>query len=524
MASRSKKKKYRLKMKSIDFISPVDKPAQETATVALIKSADPEIPDMRIVCKATGTDAMGIVFGYALTSTQKGEEYFDLHGDNVESGDSLIEVALAFVENGARSDEMHDCQASGTVPFVFPMTADTRKGLGLTGGEDGLIIGMKPPPDVFAKFVSGEYTGFSIFGSGERVEVAEKSEAADVLKRVQMTNSVNGHSHLIYDDATEGGCTSYSKSDGQEYSHEHPWIRKDDGSIVVGESEGHTHKLVSVAAKSAPTPALPATALPLAASNATPDPVLRPVGKEVQREDNAPIGASNEDAMSEQALKNATDRIAALEAEIATSKSLAALNDAEKAHYAGLDAVEKSAFLALGKTARAEQVTKAADADPVVFKSADGTEYRKSVGDHVVALAKRADESDKKAAEALAKSEAVELRKRADEMLGEMPDADGGRCALLKAAESIADEAARKGALAALKAGNEAMKMAFTRVGFTAKAADGSPQARLDAMADEIAKTEKVSKSVALAKAALTPAGSVLYTEIQAAKRAAPTA
>jgi hypothetical protein len=361
----------------------------------------------------------------------------------VDAGDELIRVALAFVGKGAAADANHDCVATGSVPFVFPLTPDTRKAFGLEGGENGLMIGMQPSAEVFAKFVSGEMAGFSIFGSGERIEVVEP-------------------------------------------------------------------------AKSAPIPAPVAPALPLASDASTADPVLRPIEKEVQRDDNAPSG-TEEDIMS----KEFTDKIAQLEGELQTAKALGALNDAERGHYAGLDAVEKSAFLAMGKTARAEQVTKAADADPVVFKSADGTEYRKSDG-KAAELAKSLDDERTARLSEVAKREEVELRKRADETLKHMLHANDGHIALLKAVEGIADETARKAAMATLRASNEAAGMAFTRVGFTAKAAaPGSPDAQLDAMADAIAKEKGVSKAIAQGMALATPEGAALYNQAEIAKRAA---
>lgn len=184
--------KYRLKLKSLRFVSPVDQPAQETAKVVLTKRSKGFrfTKDVEIV---KVDEEMGLVFGWALTDHADGEEYFDLQGDNVVADDGLIKAAKEWVESGARSDEMHDGIASGSCPFVMPMTPDVAKAFGISTDTTGLMVGMRPPPDVFAKFKTGEYTGFSIEGQGER----EAVKAAPLTAGSVVTDAAGNRFQLV---------------------------------------------------------------------------------------------------------------------------------------------------------------------------------------------------------------------------------------------------------------------------------------------------------------------------------------
>jgi hypothetical protein len=160
-----KTKRYKLKLSKLDFISAVDVPAQATATVAIIKRRGDELGADFAVAKID--DEAGVVFGFAFTSTVDGKPYFDAQGDAIDESD-IVKVALDFALAGAPSDEMHNEQASGRVAFLYPLTADIAKALQIDTKRTGLLAGIKPAPAVLAKFKSGEYTGFSIGGLGQR--------------------------------------------------------------------------------------------------------------------------------------------------------------------------------------------------------------------------------------------------------------------------------------------------------------------------------------------------------------------
>lgn len=80
-------------------------------------------------------------------------------------------------------------------------------------------------------------------------DVGGDNEIQLVEKKAWLTTSMNGHCHLV-DDLTydgqrrEAGETSFQRTTGEEYGHTHPWVRKVDGSIEIGEAEAHTHEIL----------------------------------------------------------------------------------------------------------------------------------------------------------------------------------------------------------------------------------------------------------------------------------------
>lgn len=103
-----------------------------------------------------------LVFGYALVDKKNGKDVYDLHGDNITE-DAMIVAAEDFAMNSRMAKEMHRGDAVGAVPFVMPITKELRDFI-KDNDQTGLLIGMKLPDEVLAKFESGEYTGFSIGG------------------------------------------------------------------------------------------------------------------------------------------------------------------------------------------------------------------------------------------------------------------------------------------------------------------------------------------------------------------------
>ncbi len=166
--------RFKLKLTRLDFISPVDSPAQETAKVLLIKRKG-EVDGAASVVKVS--EELGLVFCWAFTSKAAGSDYYDLHGDTIDQ--DFVAAAASFMERGGVTDEMHDGSPDGRVVFAMPMTPDIAKAYGIQTDTVGLMVALKPSPDVLAKFKSGEYTGVSIQGMGERVS-ARKSISVPV--------------------------------------------------------------------------------------------------------------------------------------------------------------------------------------------------------------------------------------------------------------------------------------------------------------------------------------------------------
>lgn len=125
----------------------------------------------------------GVVFGWAIICKENGVDYYDLNRDpatGLRKGDhipehSMLDAACDFAKAERPGNEMHDGPEVGQYLFLFPMTTDIAKALGIITPKTGLLVGYKPPADVLAKFQDGTYTGFSI--EGTRITDREVADA-----------------------------------------------------------------------------------------------------------------------------------------------------------------------------------------------------------------------------------------------------------------------------------------------------------------------------------------------------------
>jgi hypothetical protein len=371
-----------------------------------------------------------LVFGYGFTSTNGGEPYHDLQGDHVICDDDMIKAALDFVATGARADVMHDhLDRGGYIPFVMPLTAEIAKAFGLEGGETGLMIGMRPDEETYAKFKSGEYTAFSIDGVGERE---------------------------LIDDAV--------------------------GKLDVAKLSDEDLKILS-------------------------EIVAQHKGKEAKPDEPA---QKEQDAMTIEDLKKKNDELAD---KLNKALAFGSLADAEKAYRAGLPSDEQDAWVAKSRADRGADIAKAAKADGVVFKAADGTEYRKSDDPRLIKLAKERDADAERLASEVAKREAVELEKRADVEVGNFTGTVQVRAAMLKAIDGIADEDTRKAAHESLKGANDSVARMYTTVGEHTRKSTDDPQAKIDTLVAKRMTETNEARGVAYRKVLETPEGEALYNE-----------
>lgn len=459
-------------------------------------------------------EGLGIVYGWGAVFTKDGAEYFDTQGDAIDPG-GAEEAALEFVKAGALAGEMHEWKA-GTVPFVMPIGPDQREAFGIQTDITGLAIGMRPSPDVYAKFRSGEYTGFSIGGTRISEEVVEpfakratepagkyrqgkkrrmkkfridEISAVDraaqkdarallmkrgddvdrVAKRAMMTSEANGHAHIMTID--HGGVGQSSGFTSYEDSHAHPWILKADGTYSIGAAQGHAHE-------------------------------------------EGPISISDEDAALAVARKRETtmpEDLDKLTKRLDRAEKLATLTDAHKAHFAKLDETAQAAFLALDVAGRQgvidAEVRKANEADPVVATLPDGTAIRKSADPVLIALARQSEADRAEISKLRTASGDVVFRKRAESELANLPGSIEGKAAILKSLDAL-PEAQRAEALAAVTAGDRAMTAAFKTVGYSKREVRESLGAMSDAegairkRADEIRKADpKLSAEAARVQA-----------------------
>jgi hypothetical protein len=115
---------------------------------------------------------LGLVFGWAIVCTEKGADHYDLQGDHIPEPVMLAGTS-DFMEHARVGKEMHRGDQIGTVVHSLPLTGEIAKSLGIQSERTGWIVAMKPSAAVLEKFVSGEYTGFSVGGMCAFEPVAE---------------------------------------------------------------------------------------------------------------------------------------------------------------------------------------------------------------------------------------------------------------------------------------------------------------------------------------------------------------
>lgn len=173
-------KRYRLKIKRLDFISAVDAGAQgDISNVALIKRAG-DVTDVSATFTVAKTSPeLGLVFGWCMASSLDGgaTDHVDLQDDHIESSDELIKACSDFMLGGGAADVMHDGEQDGRVVFMMPLLAEVKQALGVTSDVEGVACAIKFSPATFKRYQSGELRAFSIGGEAERSPL-EKSAPA----------------------------------------------------------------------------------------------------------------------------------------------------------------------------------------------------------------------------------------------------------------------------------------------------------------------------------------------------------
>jgi hypothetical protein len=128
--------------------------------------------EIRFFGKAAGVnEELGLVFGYAAITEVDGKPYYDLQKDHITE-DALLDAATDFMLSKRVLGDMHERNEGGSVVFAWPLTKEIAKAFGIETSTYGLMIAIKPKSEeMFNKFKTGEYTGFSI--GGRYIEVEE---------------------------------------------------------------------------------------------------------------------------------------------------------------------------------------------------------------------------------------------------------------------------------------------------------------------------------------------------------------
>jgi hypothetical protein len=305
--------------------------------------------------------------------------------------------------------------------------------------------------------------------------------------RPMLTSNVVGHQHVL-DDVGAGGETSYVRSEGEEYGHSHSWVRMLDGTVAIGAADGHTHEVIDPTNKSA-----------IGGANKESDPMTQPTTKAA-------------DANIPEAVQKS---IADLTTRAERAEAILKLNADERGLFDGLDANGQTSFLAKSATERAEMIRASKDSNRVVYKAANGDEYRASDDPRLIKMARERDEEKVRTEKALADVAMERLMKRAEAELGHCPGSVEERAGILKALTGV------PGAEAFLKAADAALKGNFKPQGTKGDGSDVmKAEDRLEVLAKAYATEHKCSIEKARDLVLDTPEGQKLYAEMESASAA----
>ena len=172
------------------------------------------------------------------------------------------------------------------------------------------------------------------------------------------------------------------------------------------------------------------------------------------------------------------------------AEGIAKLTAEERTHFDKISAADQDAFLA-GDAEFRKQRIEAAKPAPV---------QKTAVELEVEAVRKENRDLAERVRKAEDAAELAVFVKRAGTELAHLPGTDDEKGAMLRAVEKIADPAAREIALKALRAGNAAQESLTKAVGSgRTSAVTGSAEEKLEAAAEQIQRTEKISKGQAWA-------------------------
>lgn len=262
---------------------------------------------------------------------------------------------------------------------------------------------------------------------------------------VVMTSNEEGHAHLVWIH-DRAGLTSYQTSEGSDNGHDHPWMLSIDGdgsiSLVIGESDGHTHEVEQASLNGAFA--------------------VLAIGKLDDSTEEAPMPAPKK---TQKTTEDVNQDVTALQERLALSQLYGGFNDATREYFDTLDESGKVAFVGKSQESRGKAVKKfqaeREDENAVVYTDREGIEYTKSSDPTTLRLAKRADALEKRLEERDSELSTTRLEKRAKEEFPNLP----GALQMLKAIEKIEDEDERKAALKGLKSANAAASGAFRELG-----------------------------------------------------------
>lgn len=126
-------------------------------------------------------ESLGVVFGYAIVCREMDAagnwtDHYDTQGHHIPENE-MLKAAVDFAQQQAvqkaASKDMHEGDDIQEVVLMLPVTEELAKALDWDIKKTGLVIGLKPTPEVLEMYKKGERTGFSIGGRGVLTEATE---------------------------------------------------------------------------------------------------------------------------------------------------------------------------------------------------------------------------------------------------------------------------------------------------------------------------------------------------------------
>jgi hypothetical protein len=371
-----------------------------------------------------------------------------------------------------------------------------------------------------------------------------------------LTTMTAGHSHMVL---LGGGAVLLRAGDTSIVDdHCHPWIKDEAGNIMLGHALGHSHGIEVISKReftsderaeaASSKEAMPDGSFPienvsdlnnaiaafgrakdqtavarhitkraaaLGATDLLPSSgvLANLLGKNYIDANNAESIGTSEVEMtntsSEAADATTAEQIEELTKRAERAEAIASLSNEHREYLSVMKAEDADAFLFAEASERNKQVSKAAEANSIVFTDEDGVSYRKSDDPRLISMAKAVQEEKSKRKKMEREAYNAGLEKRASE-LSHIPGTVETHMALLKGLDSL-PETERKSAFESLKAQDASLGKAFNRVGTAAVPTEDAELDPLDQLAAEVSKRDNVSFEQAYTVALTTKEGQKLY-------------
>lgn len=109
------------------------------------------------------SDEERIAYGWAIVCRKAGEPYYDSQGDHIPE-DAMHRAIKRFMAGNRIAKVQHEGDQQGRVLYGFPLSAEVKKALGLSGDVDGWAVGVEFEPAAWRLVKAGKIKGFSIGG------------------------------------------------------------------------------------------------------------------------------------------------------------------------------------------------------------------------------------------------------------------------------------------------------------------------------------------------------------------------